>query len=205
LIFSKKQNPVVPYFSEKLLGFILFGIIPFLSFVILSDFLSPESVMTLGTSVRYWYILLPVLLVVSVLTFTSSGRKAVQERYPQLRIRVWFLKDILISLSGWIIYILGYEFFFRGILWVSCFTAFGFWPALIINIILYALVHLDQGVAMSLGAIPVGVVFCLLTFLSGSFFPAFLIHSFMAVSTELFSIYNNPDLVVRFKLKGSGS
>jgi len=29
LIFSPRRNPVIPYFSEKLIGFLLFGIIPF--------------------------------------------------------------------------------------------------------------------------------------------------------------------------------
>jgi len=205
LILNPGRNRIVVYISEKLIGFLLFGIIPFSLFIILSGLLSSESVMTLGTSAHYWYILPPLLLVVSVLTFSSSRKKAMQGRYPQLSIRVWSVKYLLISSSAWIIYILGYEFLFRGILWVSCFTAFGFWPALIINAVLYAIVHLDQGATMSLGSIPVGIVFCLLTFLTGSFFPAFLIHSYMAVSTELFSIYNNPDLDVSLKLRGSGS
>jgi membrane protease YdiL (CAAX protease family) len=205
LMFSPGRNPVIAYFSEKLIGFVLFGIVPFLVFIVLSGFFSSESVMTFGTSFHFLYILLPLLLIVLVLTFSSSGRKAMQARYPQLRIKLWTVSDILISVSGWIIYLLGYEFFFRGILWIACYSAFGFWPALIINTILYAIVHLDQGATMSLGTIPVGIVFCLLTFLTGSFFPAFLIHSFMAVSTELFSIYNNPDIGVRLKLKGSVS
>jgi membrane protease YdiL (CAAX protease family) len=204
LMFSPDRNQVVPYFTEKLTGAILFGVVPFLVFIVLSGLISLQSVMTLGTSVHFWYILLPLLPVVLLLAYNSSGKKAVQARYPQLRIRVWSVTDILISVSGWIIYLFGYEFLFRGILWVSCFSAFGFWPALIINTFLYAIVHIDQGAIISAGTIPVGMVFCLLTFLTGSFFPAFLIHSFMAVSTELFSIYNNPDLSIRLKIKKSG-
>jgi uncharacterized protein len=205
MMLSPGRNPVIAFFCEKLLGFALLGIVPFLTFIVFSGFLSFESVMTFGTTVQYWYVMLPLLFLVLVLTFISSRRKAMLSRYPQLRISVWYLEDILLSASGWIIYILGYEFLFRGILWIACFNAFGFWPALIINTAIYAFVHLDQGAAMSFGAIPAGIVFCLLSFFTGSFFPAFLLHSFMAVSTELFTIYYNPDIVVRLKLKGSGS
>ena len=205
LVFNANKNPVIPYFTEKLIGFILFGLVPFLIFIALTGFLSSESIITFGATGHFWYIILPLLLVITVLTFSSSGKKSIQALYPQLRIKGWSLRDILISVAGWIIYILGYEFIFRGILWISCFSAFGFWPALIINSILYFIVHLDQGTAMGFGTIPVGVVFCLLTFITGSFFPAFLIHAYMAVSMELFSIYRNPDPDVRFKIKGSGS
>jgi membrane protease YdiL (CAAX protease family) len=201
LIYNPKRAPIVKYFTEKLIGFILFGIVPFIVFTGHSDLLSSESILTFGASGHYLYILLPLLVVVSVLTFFSSGRKAMQARYPQLRIKHWSVIQILISVSGWIIYLLGYEFFFRGLLWISCFNAFGFWPAMIINIILYAIVHLDQGTAMSFGTIPAGVIFCYLTFLTGSFFPAFLIHANLAVSTEIFSIYRNKDIGTSLNLK----
>jgi membrane protease YdiL (CAAX protease family) len=41
-------------------------------------------------------------------------------------------------------YIFGYELLFRGIVWFTCFEAFGFWPALLINLFLYAVVHLQK-------------------------------------------------------------
>jgi uncharacterized protein len=127
-----------------------------------------------------------------------------QEKYPQLRIKIWTLKYSIISLSGWFLYLFGYEFFFRGILLYTCFRAFGFWPALIINIILYAIVHIDQGAGLSLGSIPMGILLCMITLLTGSFLFAFIIHFWMAMNNEIFSIYNNPDLMFSIRIKGRG-
>jgi membrane protease YdiL (CAAX protease family) len=204
LFSSEKQNPVFPYFIEKFTGFFLFGIIPFLLFVMLPGVTPAETGLTSGNFLHYWFIIVLLLIIVSVLSFFTSKMKTSQEMYPQLRIKSWNIKYSLLSIAGWIIYILGYEFLFRGILWTFCFRAFGFWPALAINILLYAIVHLDQGIGMSLGAIPVGIIFCLLTLLTGSFLFAFLIHSWMAINSELLSIYNNPDLSFNFRLKSTG-
>lgn len=198
------KKPVTLYFTEKSIGFLLFGIVPYILFIRLSELIHPECIFTSGTSGRYWYILASLLIIISVLTFISSRNKSMQERYPQIRIKIWMLKYSLISIAGWIIYILGYEFLLRGILWFCCFRAFGFWPALLINIVLYAIVHLDQGMTMSLGAIPVGIIFCLLTFYTGSFLFAFLLHCWMAINNELFSIYHNPDMSFRIELKRYG-
>jgi membrane protease YdiL (CAAX protease family) len=202
LLFSEKPDPAIHYLTEKITGFFLFGIIPFLLFVCLIGILPSEAGFTSGVSGRYWYLLVIFLAIVTVLTFIGSKKKITQERYPQLRIKVWSLKYSIISVSGWILYILGYEFFFRGIFLFICFREFGFWAALLINVFLYALVHLDQGVFMSLGSVPLGVILCLLSLLTGSFLFAFLIHSWMALSNEIFSIYHNPSLSFRLKQKG---
>jgi membrane protease YdiL (CAAX protease family) len=197
--FVSKPGPVFIYFIEKLVGFFLFGIIPFLLFNVLSGVKPSKTGLSAGSSGHYWYLLIIFLVFVSFVTFLSSGQKSIQEKYPQLRIECWSVKYSLISLSGWILYILGYEFFFRGILLFTCYRAFGFWASLLINIFLYSVAHLDQGVLMSLGAIPAGVIFCLLTLLTGSFLFAFLIHSLMAVTTEIFAIYRNPGLGIKLK------
>ncbi len=198
--FISKPGDLLIYFIEKLAGFVLFGLVPFLLFNVLAGAKSSESGFKTGTSRHYWYLLVISLVFISLLTFFASKQKTFQEKYPQLRLKNWSARYSLISASGWILYILGYEFFFRGILLFACYREYGFWPALVINILLYSVAHLDQGVLMSIGAIPAGVIFCLLTILTGSFLFAFLIHSWMAVSNEIFSIYHNPGLT--FKVKG---
>jgi membrane protein implicated in regulation of membrane protease activity len=47
---------------------------------------------------------------------------------------------------------------------------------------------------MAIGALPVGIILCILSQLTGSFIPAFLIHSLIAVLTDLFSLYHNPEV-----------
>lgn len=199
ILLRPEQDPALLFIAEKITGFLLFGAVPFLLFTITSGLKSRETLLAPGKSEHYWYILLILLILITFLTFNGSKKKAIQERSPRIRIKKWTIKYCIIAITGWIIYILGYELLFRGILWLVCFKAFGFWVALMINIVLYAAVHLDQGLAMSLGAIPFGILLCLLTFLTGSFLFAFLIHGWLAVSTEIFSVYNNPELSFSFK------
>ncbi len=203
-VFQSSGNidPAIPFFILKLTGFVLFGIVPFILFTSLSGCLPAKAVLTTGTSGHLWHVLVCLILLVTVITFYTSRSKALQARSPQLRIKVWSITDFLISISGWVIYLFGYEYLFRGILWITCYTAFGFWPALSVNVLLYSMAHIDQGLAMSAGAVPVGIVFCILALLTGSFLPAFLLHTWMAVCTEIFSVYHNPEITVRIKLKG---
>jgi membrane protease YdiL (CAAX protease family) len=113
---------------------------------------------------------------------------------PQPGIKTWTLKYLAINVFGWVIYILGYEFFLRGVLWFTCLRAFGPGPALLINVALYALVHSGQGKEMILGSIPLGLIFCLITWLTGSIFFVFILHSWIAISMDIFAIYNNKEL-----------
>ena len=199
ILLSPDRDPGLLFIAEKITGFLLFGAIPFILFATTSGLHPSETILTTGKSGHYWYVLLSTLIIITLLTFNGSKKKAIQEKSPRIRIKKWTVKYCIIAITGWLIYILGYELLFRGILWLVCFSAFGFWVALLINIVLYAAVHLDQGLAMSLGAIPFGILLCLLTFLTGSFLFAFLIHGWLAVSTEIFSVYNNPDLSFSFK------
>ncbi|MCU0366478.1 MAG: hypothetical protein MUC30_04585 [Bacteroidales bacterium] len=198
ILAGPEREPGLLFFAEKITGFLLFGAIPFILFATTSGLHLSETVMTAGKSGQYWYVLLGTLIIITLLTFNGSKKKAIQEKSPRIRIKKWTFKYLIISITGWLIYILGYELLFRGILWLVCYMAFGFLAALLINIVLYVAVHLDQGLEMSLGAIPFGILLCLITLLTGSFLFAFLIHGWLAVSAEIFSVYNNPDLSFSF-------
>ena len=191
-------SPLVTYFGEKISGFIVLGIIPWFLFVKILSLTPGEVGLVTGKSAEYWYLLAAMLAVVSILTYFVSGRETMWERYPQLSQKVWTLKYSVLSLSGWFLYILGYEFLFRGILWSVCYDQLGFYPALSINLGLYALAHLDQGPGMTIGSIPAGIVLCLFSMVTGSFIFSFLIHFWMAANNELFCIFRNPD--IRFRI-----
>jgi membrane protease YdiL (CAAX protease family) len=205
-LFNRKEkhherDPLVSFFLGKITGFILFGIVPYLTFICVAGVVPSEIGLTMTNSFRYWYLLILSFFIVLPLTFWISKNHPNLAKYRQLRIKYWSLKYILISNLAWILYLLGYEFFLRGILWFTCYKAFGFWPALLINISVYSIVHLSQGIQMTLGAIPVGIIFCLFSFLTGSFLFAFLIHCCMAITNDLFSIYNNPEFRFNLKIK----
>ena len=182
------------FVSYKLTGIVFTGIIPFILFVLVFKVEPSRVGLIIGRTFHFWYLLILLMLVTAILSFNLSRSRNVQERSPELKKKDWFPRHTVLSVSLWVLYILGYEFLFRGVLWFLCSEAFGFWPALIINLLLYFLVHLPQGKFMAMGALPVGIILCLLSQLTGSFIPAFLIHSLIAVLTELFSLYHNPEV-----------
>lgn len=193
-LFPSIRNESVDFLSYKLSGIIFTGVVPFIVFLGILN-LSPSRVgFVAGRTPGYWYILLVLILITLTVSFFSSKSTKIRARSPELRLKDWYPKHVILSAGTWVLYLLGYEFLFRGVLWFMCVEAFGFWPALTINIILYSLVHLPQGVRMAVGTIPVGIIFCLLSSLTGSFLPAFIIHSFIAVSTEMFSLYHEPEV-----------
>lgn len=193
------KKEALAFFSEKLTGIIFTGILPFVFFRIvmgvrLADYNSfPPS----GNTI--WYIVAVLALVTAVTSFITSGSAAVRERSPELRSGIWYPGHVLLAGLGWLFYIFGYEYFFRGILWFLCLDAFGFLPALAINLVLYAAVHVPKGRFMAIGSVPMGVILCLLSYHTGSFHAAFIIHAVMAVTTELASAWKNPAFQFRIK------
>lgn len=193
-VFPSISRAVAGFLSFKLSGILFTGVVPLVYFLWILR-LSPGRVgLIAGKTWEYWYLIFILVLITLVISFYSSKSPQIRARSPELRIRDWYPVHIILSAAIWVIYLLGYEFLFRGALWFLCADAFGFWPALIINVTLYSLVHLPQGMKMAVGTIPVGILFCLLSSLTGSFLPAFIVHSFIAVSTEIFSLYHEPDV-----------
>ncbi len=207
LVLKWIVRPLIPsgseesleFLSAKLTGIFFTGLVPFIIFVLIIN-ISPARIgLVPGHSLSFWYLILILMLITGIISFFFSKDPKVREISPDLKIKDWYPGHLILSIVAWIVYISGYELFFRGIVWFLCIEAFGFWPALLINLLLYSLVHLPQGKSMALGAVPTGIVLCLLSNLTGSFLPAFMIHSSIAVMTQLFSLYHNPEVNLHFK------
>lgn len=183
---------------RQITGFIFLGGTPFL--VVL--FILREKISAFGLSlsisnrVLYYIVILSVIIV--IINFFASKSHNNQNKYPLIRTKVWDAKLLINSMSGWIIYLLAYEFLFRGFLLFACIQSFGIWPAIIINIIVYSLAHVPQGSNEAVGAIPFGLVLCYVVVLSGTIWPAFLLHTVLAISNEWLSIRNNDEITFRF-------
>lgn len=183
----------IEFAGEKATGILFTGVFPFIIFILLLDLEPDKSGLTAGGIRQFWYLYLILPATAVLISFITAKSPNIQAVSPQLRLKRWNLKHFFLSVSFWFIYLFGYEFFFRGILWFLCYNAFGFFPALVINIVLYSAVHLPKGIFMSAGAIPFGVVLCLLSYLTGSFYLSFIFHSCMAITTDLSSFYHNPE------------
>jgi membrane protease YdiL (CAAX protease family) len=191
-LFPARSNESLIFISEKLTGILFLGIVPMIVFVYVLGLPSERIGLGPGVTLKYWYLILVLLVLTALISFITSKTRKVQEISLELKKKDWYPRHIILSASLWMIYLFFYEFFFRGILWFLCVAAYGVWPALFINIALYSIVHLPKGKYMALGSIPVGLLFCLLSSLTGSFYAAFLIHISVNQFTDMFTLYNDP-------------
>lgn len=184
-------------FFTKYFGFLTMGILP----AIVCLFALPEISLAeygltfipeTGFFTLIWIIGLSA--VVLPLLYFNAKKPENWVNYPQIRAKVWTRKTLIINLIGWFLYLLGYEFLFRGILLFSLVEPLGVWPAIAVNIALYSATHIPKGLAEAIGAIPLGLIFCLLTLASGTIWIAFIVHVAMAWTNSLTSIKFNPEI-----------
>jgi len=185
-------------YVEKTLGFILFGLIPAIIFPLFSY--QPLNFYGVswpnGSNFWLWF-LGPVILFLmfSLLRTTSSINTSY---YPQVRKSTWDVPLLLRNGLFWVLYLIGYEFIFRGLLFFSCHAAFGFWPAVMINCAVYSLSHIPKGASETFAAFFAGILFCWLAFHTNSMLIPFLLHVILALGNDLRAISENKDMRFSF-------
>ncbi|MEE4177598.1 MAG: CPBP family glutamic-type intramembrane protease [Bacteroides sp.] len=139
-----------------------------------------------------WTLILSALVIPLALVSARKPKNLVN--YPQIRARVWTNRIVLINALGWALYLFGYEFLFRGVLLFPLVEQMGVWPAIAVNIALYSATHIPKGLEETIGAIPLGLVLCLLTLASGTIWIAFLVHLAMAWTNSFTALKFHPDI-----------
>jgi len=171
----------------------MFGIVPFviISLSGLSWHQLPFSFSPGKSAFLYTAILGFVLVGLNLV-----NRKSVinLETYPAIRNAVWTPPLLVLSAFTWILYLLGYEIMFRGFLLFPAIELIGLWPAIILNVALYSLVHIPKGITEAIGAIPLGIILSWMAYSTGSFWVAFFIHVILALSNEWISFYHHPGM-----------
>ena len=163
---------------KHVLGIILFGVISYLSFpkykFLISDIEIPE---------------LNILLSFLIIVFVSAllAFKSINKRLNKKTEKSQFSIN-----QGWkyfsirIMFLLSYEFFFRGILFFSLLEFNGLLLAIVITTLLYVLIHIFDSKQEILGAIPFGIVLCLFSYFTNSIWIAFIIHLTLSAVYELY-------------------
>lgn len=173
---------------QRLTGALFFGIIPTLIITKICNFTLTDFGITSGISAEsiLWISLLTAFII--PLNYFNSKKPDNLAMYPQIRKEKWSIALLIASSLSWIMYLLAYEMLFRGFLLFSSLNIFGYWPAILINTIIYSLVHYHKGPKEIFGAIPLGFILCILTIKTGNFWIAFITHIFLALSNEWFSL-----------------
>lgn len=181
----------------KIFGFIIMGLFSALLCLI---FLPDYSLIDYGLTYNPETILFTfawtfgLALLAFPLAYFSSRRQITLVNYPQIRARIWTKKIVLMNGLGWILYLLGYEFLFRGVLLFPLAQNLGVWKAIVINIALCSATKISKGFDEAIGAIILSLVLCLLTLASGTIWIAFLVHLTLAWTVSFSAVRHHPDM-----------
>ena len=151
-----------------------------------------------------WWAYLSIPLILAGARFNASSSKNLA-LYPQFRIGRWTPRILVVNGISWILFLIAYEFLFRGLLLFGTLSILDPQPAILLNCTLYAVAHLYKGPLETIGAIPLGALLCYLTIITGNIWTAVVIHSFMALTNEWMSIRAHPGMEVRRTGKSGSS
>ncbi len=198
-IYGEEQASIRRIISTKYLGAVTLGILPYLAYKIAF----PETTMSqLGFGFSKSTMLFTLLCslgigsVMALILVLNAGKENIQAKQPEIRVKEWSRKLILSNLLAWAVYLLAYEFFFRGILLFPLVESIGLWPAIAINVSFYAAVHIPKGADEAILAVPFGVILCLVTVATGTIWFAFLVHLIMSWTITLAAIKRNPGMTI---------
>lgn len=195
-ILKLEMGKPLQVYVQRLVGAFIYGILPVIIILISGKESFGEFGIKAPTGATYLYTLALSVLILPM-NYLNAPKPANLNVYPQIREGRWSLGLILGSAISWIIYLTGYEFLFRGFLFYTSLNIIGLWPAIILNTAIYSLVHLPKGFKEMAGAIPLGMVLCYLTYLTGSIWVAVFTHIILALSNEWFSLYKHPEMIIK--------
>ncbi len=189
--FNAQGNQVL---LQRALGVLLLGIFSAMMIILLPGATLREYGLglTFLSSPPWWsFLVIPLILVLGIY---SARQPANLEHYPQIRAKEWTPGMVAISGVSWVLFLIGYEFLFRGLVLHASLGVMGVGPAIALNCAIYAFAHFYKGPGEAFGAIPVGIILCYITLITGNIWSAVIIHSMMALSNEWFSLRSHPEM-----------
>lgn len=201
--FHKKypgdKGKIVHVLFTKYAGLTLMGIIPCILFMIIMPKYSLSDYglsFSKGTNLITFYWIAGLGSVILTMNWFMARREKTFSMYPQIRVKEWDAALILSYSLGWCAYLFGYEFLFRGLLFIPLVDTIGVWPAIAVNIALYSATHIPKGMDEAIGAAPLGLVLCLITLQTGTIWVAFVVHVFLALSNSLVALKFHPEMKI---------
>jgi len=191
--FGNEQSKIWWIVFQRFCGVLLYGIFPF-AIILLNKVCLCQYGLNAGnfSSTLIWIgSLSPIMIIINLLNYNKADNLAM---YPQIRKTEWTIQTIVISALSWMAYLFAYEFMFRGFLLFVSLQYLNPWPALALNIAIYALVHVPKGYKEAFGALPLGIALGLITIKTGNIWVAFVVHCVLALSNEWLSLLAQPDM-----------
>lgn len=133
---------------------------------------------------NYLMLLTAILFViVFIISWSAAQKNKLPDKYSYLlrfssqRVANYFLFRVL--------FLVAYEFFFRGVLLFDIAMVAGITISISINIIFYVVLHLFDNRQTIIGAVPFGLLLCWLSWETQSIWPAVVLHLVLALTYEI--------------------
>ncbi|TVR05848.1 MAG: CPBP family intramembrane metalloprotease [Spirochaetaceae bacterium] len=187
--FTEVRQETTVYL-EKSIGFVTLGLVPALVSLAL-----PGGVPRLGLSLpggSPWWTVAPVVGFLVLVMIRPRGRVNT-DFYPQVRALRWDRARIVRNSFFWILYLVAYEFIFRGFLFFPLIPVMGLEATVAVNCALYALAHLYKGAGEAFGAFFLGILLCAIAYATGSFLVPLVVHIILALGNDYLAVAVSPE------------
>ena len=201
IMYDSNPPYVLRILSRRILAIIIFGLLPF-CLIKCTNWMGRPDLSSIGVSfdwnnrVLLWLaILVPAII---IFHFFTAAKTSNLEQFPLIRVRFWRPHIIFWSAFWWILSLIAYEFFYRGLLLESLRDLTGHDQlAILMSAGLYALTHYFKRNRSSVVAVIYGVLACIIVIDCGSILPVIIIQIVNALSNEWLSIYFHPEMHAR--------
>ncbi|NQU53242.1 MAG: CPBP family intramembrane metalloprotease [Bacteroidetes bacterium] len=174
-------------------GFFILGVIPAVLYFYFFDTSFSKFGLTGSQLKSNFFVILILIIIIAFILFVNQKVNS-RRNSLQLKLNEWNLFLFTLNCLGWIIYLIGYEFLFRGILLQECYINFGLWPAIAINVAIYSAIHMVNGKEEAMGALIFGAIACYLTLIRGTILIPIFMHISLSLFSDYFSILLNKNL-----------
>lgn len=164
------------------LGILFFGVIIYLIIPEYNYLINTLEIPELNTS-----LLILVIALISALLALKSVKKNLNNNTENSYYNLYHARYYFPIRT---IFLLSYEFFFRGVLFFNLLELQGLFIAIMISTLLYVIIHIFDTKEEIIGAIPFGIILCLFSFFTNSIWAAFIIHMALSVVYEVSMFYH---------------
>jgi len=179
------------YYYQFSMAFVRLGIIPML----IVRFGFKERLEEYGIKIRKPLIslLIALLGILFVTPFTYFGAKNRDfiSVYPFVKNSFGSIENFAIAEFFYFLYYIGYEFFFRGFLFMGIRKHIGDWEAMGVSLMATVLLHVDRPEGEMAMAILAGIVFPIIVKKMKTLWPVILIHAYTGISLDYWIILNS--------------
>ena len=179
------------YYYQWSMAFFLLGIVPALIVRIgFKERLSEYGIKFKSPIVGIFIALLGIIFV-TPFTYFGAKNPEFYKLYPLVKNSFRSVENFAVAEFFYFLYYIGYEFFFRGFLFMGIRKHIGDWEAMCVSLMATVLLHVDRPEGEMAMAILAGIVFPIIVKKLKSIWPVVIIHAYTGISLDYWIIINS--------------